>query len=87
MTTTAGPYGEYRKNTGDIGRSRTSSTITNLEPQRIHQRRIVEQQQNVVEELLQRSRSSQRSVAFSTTPNVVSLRNWICLFSAFILES
>lgn len=85
MTTTAGPYGEYRKNTADIGRSRTSNTI--LEPQRVHQRRIVEQQQNVVEELLQRSRSSQRSIAFSTTPNVVSLRDGICLFSAFILET
>lgn len=73
--TTAATYGNYVKNGADVGRSRTSAGITGsiLEPQRIHQRRMVEQQQNVVEELLQRSRSSQRSVAFSTTPNMVSL--------------
>lgn len=73
---TAASYGGYRKAGADLGRPRTSAGLTNsvLDPQRLHQRRVVEQQQNVVEELLQRSRTSQRSVAFSTTPNVVSFR-------------
>ncbi|KAI6184004.1 Adapter protein unc-53 [Aphelenchoides bicaudatus] len=74
---TAASYGEYRKAGVEIGRPRTSAGISSatsnlsiLEPQRLHQRRMVEQQQNVVEELLQKSRTSQRSVAF--TPNTGS---------------
>lgn len=85
MTTAS--YGDYRKPSLEFGRTRTSAGISStssnlslLEPQRLHQRRLVEQQQNVVEELLQRSRTSQRSVAFSTAPNVVS----ICLFKVCV---
>lgn len=87
---TAASFGDYRKAGAELGRPRTtagiSSTTSNLsilEPQRLHQRRLVEQQQNVVEELLQRSRTSQRSVAFSTTPNMVSAD--VCLFTDEIL--
>ncbi|KAI6186145.1 AAA domain-containing protein [Aphelenchoides besseyi] len=55
---------EYRKTESSVHRPRTSGG--HADPPRIHQRRLVEQQQSVVEELLQRSRTSQRGIAYNT---------------------
>ncbi|KAI6228193.1 Adapter protein unc-53 [Aphelenchoides besseyi] len=56
---------DYRKAESTVHRPRTSGGH-HADPPRIHQRRLVEQQQSVVEELLQRSRTSQRGIAYNT---------------------